>query len=40
MGDLTGPERRTFGAAIGGWALDAMDVQIYSFVIPTLITVC
>jgi MFS family permease len=39
MGDLTGPERRTFGAAIGGWALDAMDVQIYSFVIPTLITV-
>ena len=32
-------ERRTFAACIGGWALDAMDVQIYSFVIPTLIAV-
>lgn len=32
-------ERRTFLACIGGWALDAMDVQIYSFVIPTLIAV-
>src|SRR5262245_64758241 len=30
-------ERRVFGACIGGWALDAMDVQLYSFVIPTLI---
>lgn len=37
--ELTPQERRTFGAAIGGWALDAMDVQIYSFVIPTLIAV-
>ncbi|MDP9085134.1 MAG: MFS transporter [Pseudomonadota bacterium] len=36
---LTRNERRTFGAAIGGWALDAMDVQIYSLVIPTLIAV-
>jgi MFS family permease len=36
--ELTGNERRTFIAAIGGWALDAMDVQIYSFVIPTLIS--
>jgi len=36
---LTTNERRTFGAAIGGWALDAMDVQIYSFVIPTLISI-
>jgi MFS family permease len=34
--ELSGAERRTLGAAIGGWALDAMDVQIYSFVIPTL----
>src|SRR3954454_8629223 len=33
---LTVPERRTFGACVGGWALDAMDVQMYSFVIPTL----
>lgn len=34
---LSPPERRTFWAAFGGWALDAMDVQIYGFVIPTLI---
>ena len=34
---LTRAERRAFGAALGGWALDAMDVQIYSFVMPTLI---
>lgn len=34
---LSTPERRTLGAAFGGWALDAMDVQIFSFVIPTLI---
>jgi len=34
---LTVKERRTFGACVGGWALDAMDVQMYSFVIPTLI---
>jgi MFS family permease len=34
---LTVRERRTFGACVGGWALDAMDVQMYSFVIPTLI---
>jgi len=31
-------ERRTFGACAGGWALDGMDVQIYSFVIPALIS--
>ncbi len=37
--DLNRKERSTFGAAVGGWALDAMDVQIYSFVIPTLIAV-
>jgi MFS family permease len=39
IGELSVNERRTFGAAIGGWALDAMDVQIYSFVIPTLISI-
>jgi len=39
ISDLNRKERSTFGAAIGGWALDAMDVQIYSFVIPTLIAV-
>jgi MFS family permease len=37
--ELSVNERRTLGAAIGGWALDAMDVQIYSFVIPTLISI-
>ena len=39
ISELSVNERRTFGAAIGGWALDAMDVQIYSFVIPTLIAI-
>jgi MFS family permease len=32
-------ERRTFWACFGGWGLDALDVQIYSFVIPALIAV-
>jgi MFS family permease len=30
-------ERRTFWACFGGWALDAADVQIYTFTIPALI---
>src|SRR5436189_2275360 len=30
-------EKRTFGACFGGWALDAMDVQIFSFAIPAII---
>ena len=34
---LTSKERGAFAACVGGWALDAMDVQMYSFVIPTLI---
>src|SRR6266849_4312975 len=37
ISDLTPRERRAFGACAGGWALDAMDVQFYSFVIPALI---
>jgi MFS family permease len=37
ISDLKPQERRAFAACAGGWALDAMDVQIYSFVIPTLI---
>ncbi len=37
--DLDGSERRTLWACFGGWALDALDVQIYSFTIPTLIAV-
>ena len=35
--DLGAPERRTFWACFGGWALDALDVQIYTFVVPALI---
>ena len=34
---LTPRERSTLIATFGGWALDGMDVMIYSFVIPTLI---
>jgi MFS family permease len=30
-------ERRTFFACFTGWALDAMDVQLYAVVMPTLI---
>ena len=29
--------RRTFWACFGGYAMDAMDVQVYSFVVPVLI---
>ena len=35
--DLTRPERITLVATFGGWALDGMDVMVYSFVIPALI---
>jgi MFS family permease len=35
--DLTERERRTMGACFGGWSLDALDVQIFSFVIPSLL---
>lgn len=34
---LSKPERSTFIACVGGWGLDGMDVQLYSFVIPALI---
>src|SRR6516162_10730235 len=34
---LTPNERVTLVATFGGWALDGMDVMIYSFVIPTLV---
>ena len=37
ISELSTRERRAFGACVGGWALDAMDVQMYSFVIPALI---
>jgi MFS family permease len=29
--------RRTFWACFGGYAMDAMDVQVYSFVVPALV---
>ena len=32
-------ERRTFAACFSGWALDAMDVQLYAVIMPTLIAV-
>ncbi|OUL69722.1 MFS transporter [Paraburkholderia hospita] len=31
-------QRRTFWACFLGWVLDAMDVQFFAFVIPTLLT--
>jgi MFS family permease len=31
-------EKNTFWACTGGWILDAMDVQIFSFAIPAIIT--
>jgi MFS family permease len=36
--ELDQSERRTMLATGGGWALDAFDVQVYSYVIPTLMT--
>ena len=35
--DLSRSNRRAFWGAYGGWGLDAMDVQIFSFLIPSLI---
>src|SRR5579863_3653533 len=37
--DLTARERSTMWACFGGWSLDAFDVQMYSFVIPTVIAI-
>jgi MFS family permease len=34
--DMTVPERRTFWACAGGWALDGMDYMIYPLVIGTI----
>src|ERR1700752_541251 len=39
IAELAPREKRAFAACVGGWALDAMDVQFYSLVIPTLIAV-
>lgn len=30
-------ERRTFWACFGGWALDALDMQMFSLVIPAIV---
>jgi MFS family permease len=35
--ELQPGEKRTFWACFGGWTLDAMDVQIFSFAIPAII---
>ena len=35
--EMSKGEQATFRACFGGWALDGMDFQLYSFVIPTLI---
>lgn len=36
--DLSKVEKRTFYSAFGGWALDALDFMVFTFVISTLIT--
>jgi MFS family permease len=35
--EMSKGERSTFWACFGGWALDGMDFQFYSYIIPTLI---
>ncbi|MCY0386186.1 MFS transporter [Robbsia sp. Bb-Pol-6] len=35
--EVSRTERRTFWACFGGWALDALDVQMFSLVIPAII---
>ena len=35
--EISGVERRTFWTCLGGWALDALDVQMFGLVIPVLI---
>src|SRR6201984_880113 len=37
FGELNVTESRMRGACFGRWSLDAFDVQMYSFVIPTII---
>lgn len=37
--DLSSKEKHTFFAALGGWALDAFDFMVFTFVITTLISV-
>jgi MFS family permease len=35
--EMDAAEKRTFWACLGGWMLDAMDVQMFSFSIPAII---
>jgi hypothetical protein len=35
--EMSAQEKNTFWACIGGWMLDAMDVQMFSFAIPAII---
>src|SRR6186997_2464832 len=35
--ELSRDEKRTFFACFSGWALDALDTQMYALTIPTLI---
>ncbi|SIT47917.1 putative 4-methylmuconolactone transporter [Paraburkholderia piptadeniae] len=35
--EISGNERRTFWACFGGWALDSLDVQMFSLVIPAIV---
>ena len=35
--ELTKKERKTFWGCFAGWAVDAMDAQLFSFVLPVLI---
>ena len=37
LSQLSAREKSTLVATFGGWALDGMDVMVYSFVIPSLI---
>ncbi len=37
LGELNPKERRTMVACFGGWTLDALDVQLFTFVLPTII---
>src|SRR5271169_2532 len=37
LSQLSSKEKSTLIATFGGWALDGMDVMVYSFVIPSLI---
>lgn len=35
--EVSATERKTFWACFGGWALDALDVQMFALAIPALI---